>query len=221
MDAARAKLMIAGTLIPLLCFVPAGCRTGGETAGDALRKQNLELQSQVAQLQKDASELRAKLAELVGAGGTGKSTEVAEATPRVASIEIDFLSGPTADSSAPAQSDRKRTVAVYIKPLDGRGRFIQATGTLTVEVSRLTALAPIGSEAPSADSPARLLAGRTLEPLQLRDAYRAGFTGTYYVVDVAIPASDLQPPGQLLLRARFADAITGASFEASRIVGLR
>jgi len=204
-------------------MVLAGCRTGGESSGDVLRKQNMELQTQVAQLQKDASELRAKLAELVGGsgGGASKSPEVAEATPRVASIEIDFLSGPTADSSSPPQSDRNRTVAVYLKPLDGRGRFIQATGKLTVEVSRLTSLTPIGSESPGGDSPARLLASKSLGPLQLRDAYRAGFTGTYYVVELPVPASDLQPPGQLLLRAHFSDAITGASFDASRIVGLR
>ncbi|MBL8877280.1 MAG: hypothetical protein JNM86_15930 [Phycisphaerae bacterium] len=202
-----------------LSVVVTGCRTGGESSGDVLRKQNLELQSQVAQLQKDASELRAKLAELVGAGGTGKSPEIAEATPRVASIEIDFLSGPTADASTPPQSDRNRTVAVYIKPLDGRGRFIQATGKLTVEVSRLASLNQGGPGA--TDTPARLLGSRTLEPLQLRDAYRAGFTGTYYVVDIPVQASDVQPPGQLLLRAQFADAITGASFEASRLVGLR
>lgn len=205
-------------LVTLSVVVP-GCRTGGESSGDVLRKQNLELQNQVAQLQKDASELRAKLAELVGAGGSGKSSEVAEATPRIASVEIDFLSGPTADSSTPPQSDRNRTVAVYIKPLDGRGRFIQATGKLTVEVSRLVSLNQ--GEQGATDAPARLLGSRTLEPLQLRDAYRAGFTGTYYVVDISVPASDVQTPGQLLLRARFADAITGASFEASRIVALR
>jgi hypothetical protein len=207
--------MCLGAVVVVL----AGCRTGGETSGDVLRKQNLELQNQVAQLQKDASELRAKLSELVGAGSSGKSPEVAEATPRVASVEIDFLSGPTADSSMPPQSDRNRTVAVYIKPLDGRGRFIQATGKLSVEISRLTTL--IQTDQAAADAPARLLAGRTLEPLQLRDAYRAGFTGTYYAVEIPVPASELQPPGQLLLRARFSDAITGASFEASRIVSLR
>lgn len=206
--------MLAATLL-------TGCRAGGESAGDVLRKQNMELQSQVAQLEKDTSELRAKLAEMVGlkSGGTTKSAEVVEATPRVASIEIDFLSGPTADSSSPPQSDRNRTVAIYVKPLDGRGRFIQATGALTVEVSRLVSLESGGQAA--TDAPAKLLASRTLEPLQLRDAYRAGFTGTYYVVEIPVAASDLQPPGQILLRARFADAITGASFEASRIVGLR
>jgi len=215
MNALLSRCMCLGAVVVVL----AGCRTGGETSGDVLRKQNLELQNQVAQLQKDASELRAKLSELVGAGNSGKSPEVAEATPRVASVEIDFLSGPTADSSMPPQSDRNRTVAVYIKPLDGRGRFIQATGKLMVEVSRLTTL--VQNDQAAADAPARLLAGRTLEPLQLRDAYRAGFTGTYYAVEIPVPASELQPPGQLLLRARFSDAITGASFEASRIVSLR
>lgn len=199
-------------------FFLAGCRTGGESTGDLLRKQNLELQAQVAQLQKDASELRAKIAELSGASGA-KSVQVTEATPRVASIEIDFLSGPTQDSSAPPRSDRDRIVAIYIKPLDGRGRFVQATGTLTVEVSRLVSLNP--SVQGVGDAPARLLASQSLDPLQLRDAYRAGFTGTYYVVELPVPASDLQPPGQILLRAHFSDGITGASFDASRIVGLR
>lgn len=201
----------------------AGCRAGGQSSGDVLRQQNLELQKQVDQLQKDASELRAKLAELVGgkdASDASKSKEVAEATPRVASIEIDFLSGPTTDSGAPARSDRQRTVAVYIKPMDGRGRFLQATGTLQVEVSRLTTLPPLG-EVSKPDSPAKLLSSKTLTPLELRDAYRSGFTGTYYVVDLNVPDADLAPPGQLLLRARFQDAITGANLEASRIVGLR
>lgn len=197
----------------------SGCRTGGESAGDVLRKQNMELQKQVAQLEKDTNELRAKLAELAGGAGV-KNTEVTEATPRVAAIEIDFLSGPTADSSAPAQSNGQRTVAVYIKPLDGRGRFLQATGTMQVEVSRLTTLPALG-ETSKPDSPARLLAARSLTPLQLRDAYRTGFTGTYYVVELGVPDTELAPPGQLLLRARFHDAITGADFEASRIVGLR
>ncbi|MGH7242415.1 MAG: hypothetical protein ACREJD_03235 [Phycisphaerales bacterium] len=210
------------TTLAILPVLLAGCRTQGETSGDMLRKQNLELQNQVAQLEKDASELRAKLSELVGgAGSATKSPEVAEATPRVAAIEIDFLSGPTVDSSAPPQSDRSRTVAVYIKPLDGRGRFVQATGKLTVEVSRLASLTPPASTSASPDAPARQLASKSLEPLQLRDAYRSGFTGTYYVVELPIPATDLQPPGQILLRAHFSDAITGASFEASRIVGLR
>lgn len=210
--------MRACALPVAMLVVLAGCRTGGESAGDVLRRQNLELQAQVAQLQKDASELRAKVAELTGGSGT-KSAEVTEATPRVASIEIDFLSGPTQDSSAPPRSDRNRDVAIYIKPLDGRGRFIQATGTLTVEVSRLISLN--ATDQASADTPARQLASRSLDPIQLRDAYRAGFTGTYYLVNLPVPASDLQPPGQILLRARFSDAITGASFEASRIVALR
>lgn len=219
MNAVLFRSVCLATMALLTAFL-AGCRAGGESAGDVLRKQNMELQSQVAQLEKDASELRAKIAEMVGLkSGTAKSAEVVEATPRVASIEIDFLSGPTADSSSPPQSDRNRTVAIYIKPLDGRGRFIQATGTLTVEVSRLISLESDGQA--SSDAPAKMLAGRTLEPLQLRDAYRAGFTGTYYVVELPVPASDLQPPGQILLRARFADAITGASFDASRIIGLR
>ena len=210
--------MRVGVLSAAVLFMLAGCRTGGESTGDVLRRQNLELQAQVAQLQKDANELRAKIAELAGASGS-KSAEVTEATPRVASIEIDFLSGPTQDSSAPPRSDRNREVAIYIKPLDGRGRFIQATGTLTVEVSRLVSLS--ASDHAAGDAPARLLASKSLDPIQLRDAYRAGFTGTYYVVTLPVPASDLQPPGQILLRARFSDAITGASFDASRIVGLR
>ncbi|MBX3380544.1 MAG: hypothetical protein KF805_10650 [Phycisphaeraceae bacterium] len=218
MNAFACRCACFGTLLVLL----AGCRTGGESSGDMLRKQNMELQSQVAQLQKDASELRAKISELMGgasAASGATSTQIAEATPRVASIEIDFLSGPTADSSAPPQSDRNRTVAVYIKPLDGRGRFIQATGTLTVEVSRLASL--IQDDQSASTAPARLLGSKSLEPLQLRDAYRSGFTGTYYMVELPVPAAELQPPGQILLRARFSDAITGASFEASRIVGLR
>ncbi len=208
--------------IGLLCLaglVSPGCRTGGESSGDVLRRQNMELQKQVAQLQSDAGELRAKLAELTGGGSAGKSGEVAEALPRVASIQIDFLSGPVSDSSEPPTSDRMRRVVVYVKPLDGRGRFVQATGTLTAEVSRLTPVTA-GAQA-GTTQPATLLASRTLKPLELRDAYRTGMTGTYYAAGFEIPAAQLTPPGQLLLRAEFSDGVTGARFEASRIVPLR
>ena len=148
--------------------------------------------------------------------------------PRIASIEIDMLSGPVADSQTPAGSDGRRTVAIYVRPLDGRGRFLQATGTLNVEIARLESLGgaaggtpAAGDSASSADAPARVLTRATLQPLALREAYRSGFTGTYYVVELSVPAADLAPPGQLLLRATLEDAVGLSRHDASRVVALR
>lgn len=187
-------------MLVLLC----GCRVGGgslEAENDRLRRERHELLEEMAVLRAERDELRAKTRELVLLHRSDFDLQVLDAIPRVASIEIDGLSG-----LVPAQPGVDvRAVRVHVRPLDGRRRFTQAVGVLTVSCELIPP--------PGLDVPARTVA-RTLSPAELRDAYRSGIAGTHYTVELplSVPASDRR--GTLLLRAELRDALTGTLHQA-------
>lgn len=180
-------------LASLLLLLLAGCnlRIGGsvglDKVADDLRAENHGLRDQLAATGAERDELKAKLAAL------GRDTaEVAEATPRVAGIELDPLSGLSPDG---------KSFLFYVRPYDGRRRFLQAVGELTVTVER-------------DGSP---LAGPlVLSPSQLRDAYRSGLTGVHYTAE--LPAPGPRAVGVVTLRAALADAATGLTHSTLRRV---
>lgn len=152
-------------LSALLCggavCVSAGCRVGGGGDPDAARKRVIELEKELAAITGERDELRAKLA----AAGTG--ADLASALPTPVSLEIDRFSGFDAGGADPAS----RVFRAYVRPLDGRGRFVQVLGSLNVRLTR--GGAPI--------------AARTLTPDELRDAYRSNMLGTHYEVLIDVP----------------------------------
>lgn len=178
----------------LFALAISGCasRIGGsqslEQVNDALRSEN-------AVLEEKAKALDARNAELVaatkipmnhGVDATFDASEVIQATPVVTSVEIDRLSG--------AKGDDVKSFTVYVRTLDGLQRFTQGVGRLVVELRSSTSDTPLQS--------------RTLQPLQVRGAYRSGFAGTNYVVTFQLP--DTQKPADIdLMRATFTDARTG------------
>jgi cell division protein FtsB len=190
---AVALFTVLGPLISVLVLSSCGIRFGGnksaEQAAAALREENAKLRDRVTRLEAQAAELTTKLAEAQNAG----NAQAALAAPALASIEIESISGPM-PRRAPTR------VSVYVRPLDGRGRFMQAVGTL-----RVTVLAG-GSELGSVE----------LNPEQLREAYRSGFAGTAYVADVPVPPGGL-PLGPITMRATLTDAASGRDFSAERV----
>jgi hypothetical protein len=71
------------------------------------------------------------------------------------------------------------------------------------------------------DADAVTLGRVTLDPLQLRDAYRSGLTGTHYTVQIPIAV----PPGQrdatATVKLEFVDGQTGQTRSAERSIPLR
>ena len=133
------------------------------------------------------------------------SGDTAIAAARLVSIEIDRLSGwVPGDPAAPV-----RGWAAYVRTLDGRGRALQVSGTLTLEVR---------------DDAGVLLARRVLGPAELRDAYRSSFAGTHYVVEGAAAgaagdnaealARAAARRATLMFRATLTDGVTGVTHEA-------
>ena len=189
-------------------LLPA-CSVGGNKslsdANDELRTKNQDLAKQITSLERERDELKVKLAEAGAAAKAPLPQEVIQAMPRVSKIELGSLSGIET-------KDGKKRAVFYVEPTDGRGRFVQIVGTMTVDATWLPSQQ-------AAVSP-RTLASATLSPSQIRDAYRSNFTGTHYTVELDLPG-DTPTDGDVTLRANFTDALTGQVHAAQVVKGVR
>lgn len=210
-------LVLAFLVLPALvggCESPKiGGKKGFSTANDELRTRVARLEEENSILKSQRDELAAKLAESNRAREHAIPPEILAAIPRCAGIQIDFLSSlfPT-DASLPPT-----TLHVYVAPFDGQQRFVQIVGTLRVEAVQLGD--PEGGITPD---PATI-ATAILTPELLRGAYRSGVTGTHYSVE--LPIAERWAPTlrdhDVLIRAQFADALTGQVQEATRVLKAR
>lgn len=205
----RTTIMLALASAAGAFFLLAGCRVGAgrdiETVNDELRRENLELKQQVETLMRERDDLRLKLGGEAQARLGAMNPEVLEALPVCAGLEIEKLSGlQPAERSAAATG-----VVVYLRPVDARGRVVQIVGTLDVEASWLAGSAGKG-EAP------RTIARARLSPAQLREAYRSGLMGSGYTVELPLEAPIAERNGTLVIRAEFADALTGKVWKTER-----
>jgi outer membrane murein-binding lipoprotein Lpp len=190
----------------------ASCTSDFSTSGDAARASADELRTQNQALKLRIGELEAKLSEANAAREAAMSKDVLEALPRIAEVRIGSLSGLEPPAGAMASETKPATsVVVYVEPVDGRARFTQAVGVLSVDA---TLVPPVGSKGEP-----RSLGRATLSPGQLREAYRSGLTGTHYEVSVPIEPALTERVGTLVIRVKFDDAITGRSHAAERTIG--
>jgi hypothetical protein len=98
-----------------------------------------------------------------------------------------------------------------VVPTDAYGRFVQVVGTLVVEARAVPATGATDAGAP--------VLSTTLRPGAVRDAYRSGLTGTHYSVE--LPLSGPAQAGDVMLRASFTDALTGATHTANLVRPVR
>lgn len=183
----------------------AACSSGPknfENENDLLRRRVLDMERQIADLTALNEELAVKVrAAAARSPSDGVVAEALEALPRCVKIEIGALSG-LVDTDGVAGFD---AVDVYVRPLDGRGRFTQVSGWLAVNASLL----PIGtSGAPTAEGP-RLIASARFSPIELREAYRSSFTGTHYSVRIPLEAPNQRLAGALSITVTLEDGVSG------------
>lgn len=190
----QARLTPAAVAASLLI---GGCTIGGSSTvsiqNDELRRKVAEQQRQIESLAAARDELSVKL--LAKARDAGADPEAVAATPAVSRLEIDALS-----TLLPPEGKAPVTgVRVHLRTLDGRQRFTQAVGVMTVELL---------------DASGTTVASNRVGPAALRDAYRSSVTGTHYTIEtpVAAPAAGTT----FTLRVRFEDALTGRPFEATK-----
>lgn len=181
-----------------------------DNENDALRRQVAQLESEVARLSAERNEARAQrelaLSKLAATEGDAASA-VVRAMPAVSGLVIGRLSGPVAEFD-PSVVD---AVEVFVRPLDGRQRFVQVAGTLTVEAVRLGVAG--GTEMPEA------LGSVTLSPEELREAYRSSPLGTHYAVRVPVsPGRRSAALGRVAITVVLEDVITGQRHVATEVV---
>lgn len=178
----------------------AGCNSGKRIAkaNDALRLEREAQGERIAALESENAELRSKNSELNARLESPLSEDVLATLPRIASVSLLRASGIEAPNGT--------TEALFmLTTADGRGRFVQAVGTVELRVVEL------GEQGEDA----AVLGERTVTPAELRDAYASGFGGPSYLLRVPLSR---EPSTSVALRAVLRDDVTGASHEADRVV---
>jgi hypothetical protein len=179
-----------------------GCRSNFATEADALREQVLELERSNEQLARRIAELESELAEVSAMPGS-LPEDVRAAQPHVVEIRIGRLSHVD-DVDGDGRPDLLR---VYVRPLDGLGRFVQLVGRLSISA----ALMPEGR-------PAVTVGQIALEPMELRSAYRSGLTGTHYTIECPLDVPEGTSEEDLVVSAVFTDGATGQRHSAHQTV---
>lgn len=182
---------VARRVAPVTLFVLPAC-TATVMPADGLsdaRTRVVALDRRVSELEARNAELSAQLAAandaLARASGGAPGTpdrEVAEATPRM--VALAFAGGSAEWSGESAEGARAATVHVAVEPRDALGRVLQVAGRAEVTVALVDAS---GAVLP--------LGHRAMAPAELRAAWRAGFMGTHYSLDVPVRVPDGAAPG--------------------------
>ncbi len=165
----------------------AGCvreaRLGGSRPTDQvireLREENRELRREVEQLQANIERrlehIEALEQQLAQTGGTSSAEQLAR-QPRFTSVRFDRYSG-FLDTNRDGVDD---TLRLYVLTLDQEGRFLPVSATAVVQVA---AVRP-GQE------PVVLLE-RTFDVDAFAAAYRTGFLGTHYTLELSLAEAKL------------------------------
>ena len=195
---------IVSVVIYRLCTIlavvlAAGCAGRGISPeqADQMRRQIQSLEEENRQLLAQRDELRLQLESHAWqdqSSVTELSPEAIEAIPQVVSLRVGRLSH-LEDRSGDGRPDLAR---VYVQPQDGRGRFVQLVGEMTI---RLTLL--------DASEPVRELGSLRLGPAELRERYRSGVLGTHYSVECDLQWPQQPTNNQCTVIAQFIDARTG------------
>lgn len=201
----------------------SACSVGGSKsmakANDDLRRRVIALEDEKKALEQTNAELLAKVAELSKDRGPALPEDVLAAMPRPTSISVSGLGTwlDPSDISKPAAS-----VHVSVSVLDGRGRSMQGVGTLRIEVLVLPLGATIvhdsGERAPRNGATPLRTARAELGPTAMREAYREGLFGASYAVDLPMESPLPERKAAVVVRASFADAVTGLTHEATKLV---
>lgn len=207
----RGGLRCALALCAVACAaLLGGCRSKSknfENENDELRRRVAALETERDAASARASEAEAKLREFVTARESVDEQEALEALPRVAGVSIGRLSG-FADYDA---QGRARSFDVYVRPHDGRMRFVQFAGRMNVE-------ATLFDERIETGGAARRLGGATLGPADVRESYRASPLGVHYAVRLEFDEPVAADAGVVVVRVELIDPIGGQTHRAERLV---
>lgn len=188
----------------LAATLATGCRGRAlaPSEADAVREQlalrTRERDAARARVAELETELARRSAPAPGAANDpANDLELAAATPALASVAVSGLSAATLVDANNAN------LSLVLVPTDGLGRFLQVAGTLRISVAAIVA-----------GEPPQPSATRTLGPKAMRDAYRSGFMGTHYTVEMPVAWTGAREASALSVSVEFTDGATGRAFPA-------
>ena len=173
-----------------------GCDDASRRASARLRTENHDLQQELDASRLQIAELEAQLKS--SGADLGLDGEVLANTPRVAEIGLSSFSGMRRDDGETS------TIELYVSAVDGRRRPLQLVGTLEAKVVHV----PMDGEPV-------VLGQLTLDPSEVRDAWRRGLGGMSYLMSVPLTSPVPQDARVLHAKVLHHDARTGVPHEAS------
>ena len=192
-----SRLTTTTLVLAMALAAPLGCqgRALAPNAADGLRAELIERTRERDASRAKVAELETKVAELSVARDAKLDPEAVEAMPALARVALSTL------STARLIDPNHAALALVLEPRDGLGRFMQFTGTVRASVAVLI---------PGRDP---LPAGyTTIAPKTLRDAYRSGFMGSHYTIDIPLTWEGAEPARSVSVSVEFTDAFTGKAY---------
>ena len=201
----RRLFLTSRCLLPCGLLLACGCRMTvlEPSAGDDLRLRMMELEESNRILRLEKEGLMAEIDRIdARADLRVDDSSLRAATPRLSAIEI------SASSVIEAPEGGARTLSLRLDPSDERGRFLQVVGSLSVR-----------AVAVRTGSPPRTLALGQFSPVEMRDAWRGGFFGSVYVLEIPLnDAPEESLPDTVDVVINFTDAVSGREFRDERAV---
>lgn len=197
-------------LAAVMLMAAVGCgqpRIGGTQAPDEvineLRDENQALKDEVAKLQRN---IELRLAEIDTLNQEKQSAGQLPGTTavRMETLVLDRLTG-LVDNDGDGVMD---VVRAYVQPRDGQDRFLPVSAVATMQ---LVVLEP-GSEPV-------VLAEGSWDAKAWNDAYRSGFTGSHYTLELPLNEKAKAAAGELTLLVTVTDGSSGVRKAVQKALG--
>jgi cell division protein FtsB len=203
----------------LICFVPlclcgflffAGCEEKAKLPKSKGSKQLVGVKSEQSEvtLKRENEELKAEnkqlKEQLETLMGIDKPARL-EAISAVSSIELTNRCGIYDKDSN--DTGKKKTLVVYLRPIDDMGDCFKAAGAVKIELWNLNA------------KPAEaLLSSWLIEPEKLKKRWSGSLLTSYYKLQFDVSSILGSKEKELTLKAEFTDYLTGKILRAQRVV---
>ena len=165
-----------------------------------LKRQRDQLEQKLELREGELQTLRDKLSR-----GTTQPMPGAE-SPTLAKITMGDYSGGVDDDD----DGIDERIRVYLRPLDQKGRVMPVAGRAEMQAVHIPD-----------DGQPRGIARRTYDPKAFDEAWRSGFTGRHYTLELALPDELPEAIEQLTVKVTFTQADTGVERTAQKAFRVR
>lgn len=213
-DISRGKELITQNFFVPLCLCGflffAGCQEKAKTPKSKGSKQLVGVKSEQSEvtIKRENEELKAEnkqlKEQLETLMGIDKPARL-EAISAVSSIELTNRCGIYDKDSN--DTGKKKTLVVYLRPIDDMGDCIKAAGAVKIELWNLNA------------KPAEaLLSSWLIEPEKLKKRWSGSLLTSYYKLQFDVSSILGSKEKELTLKAEFTDYLTGKILRAQRVI---